>query len=231
MIAAIVVVIVVSAGILSFAYVDNISQHHLPVYSSNTVVNETVAGNFLTEGSLNASVYIFNATTSFLYHNISSNLNLKVEHFSMEYAETFGPPPYVLTMPFIIVTANITPHLRPTGLLVTISNYGPYNNSNVIGSQFRAGSFQPQSNTTPPNSDTFRQFAENFSMHAVFKLINQKTVNGMYSFGLFLEAEIDFIVFHPQNGIGTHILHIIASLQGLGVPITTTINVLLIDKS
>ena len=226
--ATVVVAIVVAAGILSVAYVEY-NAHHLPIHSSNTVVNETVAENFLSTNGSNTSVYAFNATTSFMYNGISSSLSLKVRNFSFTYFVTGSPRPFVISAPFVIVTANVSQSLLPTDLLAIVSDYGPYNNSGVSGSQLRVGSLQPQSNVTPPNPDTFKQFEGNFSIHSYFKLINQTAGNRLYSFGLFFETEIDFVPY--QNTIGTHVLHIVASLQGLGVPITTTINVLLIDKT
>ena len=228
---AVVVAIVVAAGIFSVAYIEKTSQSHLPIYSSNTVVNETVAESFLNYSigtSPPTPLYNFNATTSFTYHNFRSNLTLKVMKFLPLYEPLGGPSPYVFIFASMLVTGNISPALHPTGVLVTLSDVAPYNNSDVYESPLTAQSYPPQSNVTAPHAPTMPQ-AGNFNVHGLFRLINQRATNGSFSFGLLMVVEVFF--YTHNNSIQTHVLHVIASLQGLGVPITTTINVCMIDKS
>lgn len=229
MMAAVVVGIVVAAGIVSVAYVEY-NAHHLPIHSSNTVVNETVAENFLNysvDASPPTPLYNFNTTTSFAYHDSRSNLTLKATKFAPFYGPLDNPPDVILYAA-MVVTGNISTALHPTGVLVTLSDVGPFNNSNVHEIPYASQSYPPQSNVTSPNASTFPQLSGSFAVHGLFKLINEKATNGMFTFGLIMVLYFEFFVYHST--IGTHILHMMASLQGLGVPVTASINVLLIDK-
>jgi hypothetical protein len=132
---------------------------------------------------------------------------------------------------YFTVTGNITPRLHPSALLINISDIGSYNNGNAYGYQIDAGPYPPQLNITPPNTKNFGGFVGNFSMLSVAKLINQGATHGYYTFGLYYVSDVGFYPFTGQNSIGTHILHVVASLQGLGIPVFAGINILLIDKS
>ena len=229
--ATVVVAIVVAAGILSVAYVGRALQNHRPIVSNNMVVNETIAENFLNYSigtSPPTPLYNFNASTSFTWHNFTSDLTLKVINLLPLYEPLGGPSPYVFIFASMLVTGNISPSLRPTDVLVTLSDVGPYNNGNVYESPLDAQSYPPQSNVTAPHTPTMPR-AGNFSVRGLFKLINQSATNGLFSFGLLMVVEVFFYIHN--HTIGPHVFHLIASLQGLGVPITTTINVLMIDKT
>ena len=226
------VAIVVAAGILSVAYVEY-NAHHLPIHSSNTVVNETVAENFLAENSLNASVYNFNATTHFSYHSIGSSLTMRMLNFSPFYMQLESPLPVVFVQLAIIVTGNIMTGLNPSGVLVSVSDKAHYNNSDVTATPYVAQPYPPYSNVTPPSASTFGNTAGfgNFTIHSLFKLIKQKSTSILSRFALLVVFHVRFPVYPNQNSIGTHILRVTASLQGLGVSVFAGINVLLIDKS
>lgn len=230
----IVAAIVAAAGIFSVVYFYRTSHDHQPIYSNNSVKNETVAEDFLnytSSGSPPTPVYAFHSATYFSYRGLDSSLTMNMVNFEPFYEPLGGPFPFVFVQLAIIVVGNITKSLSPTGVMVSVSDVSPYNNSDVYVFAFTYHQpYPPYSNVTVPSSAAFgAQQIGNFSFHASFGLIKQKSINESFQFGLFAVFNVEFLVYPHQNGIGTHIIHVVASLQGLGVPVFTEINTLLID--
>lgn len=224
----ILALVVVIAGISVYGYLATRNNKSYPdITANNTVVNETVQGHFLNWTTTPPLMHLFyqNATTSVLFGNQSSNLTIDTI-VSPSDNNVVG---YVQISIFILVFGYIAPGLHPDKLLLNMSDLGPYSNGDAKGYAGEASNVPPYNvtDTTAGPANNIIKW-QNFSIQPVFNLVNQTKQPVYYYFGLEWQPQVNF--FTPRSGgIGTHILHLTASLEGLGQPVFVTINVTLID--
>lgn len=201
-------------------------------------MNETIKGDFLNYTSNYAppypfAAYIFNASTNFTYKNVTSNIRLEVWFHpyggTTSYYELQG-----VEIPFeILIFGNISQELHVSNLSLTMSDAGQYNTSDVVGflTMYSPPEYLHNVTETNFNAEAFGSF----NLTGYYKVDRIVDPYGFTNFSTFSGLNdltgIDLILLPHQINVGTHIIHIIASLNGLADPVTVTINLLLVDTS
>ncbi len=232
----IIVVIAIVAGSSVFGYLRYVNQNPYPgLVADNKVVNETIAENFVNYTNLyHIPKMAFNAITFISYQNLSSNLTIDAVLYVF-YDPTGSE--VVAQIGYLNVTGNVSSALRPTGVLVTVTNtWSNALNVNNVASWGGAVvlSLPPYSNVSTPQLSSSAG-GGNLAFQTTANLLNQTNSGGLNRFGL--GAGLTYIYNTLSNyspsysgaNIGNETLHFTASLQGLGKPVFVTINVLLRD--
>lgn len=225
-----VVVIAVVAITFSFVYLNLYGHPRLQISSENTVVNKTVIGDFLNYSSSTSKasqVTSINVTTFFVYRNNTSNITLRIVGFHPYYSESYNGFPTVLGSIYAVISGNITHLLRPTSVLLTVSNKGQYDNKDMSAAMLPMyiKPLFPLSNVTVPRVGG-SGVSGDFSFNMQFGLVNQSS-NTWYQFGMV--AVVQFFILVSNETISSHIFHVSAALQGLGTDVSVTSNILMVD--
>lgn len=229
--AAIVIVVVVSGSLL-FAYLDRINTITYPdIVVDNSLINQTVSGDFANYSSLDPPSYNFNATTSFLSQNITSDLKLQVINLAPSFFPLNNLGPCVQLQFFCQVTGNISPKLNPTGVLFSATDIGPYSNDNVNWWAYGYPSGWSVTNVSAPKINVTGGWGS-YSLGAGFRLLDQSSSVNVYHFELraYLGCQY-YVTSTSTNNVGSHYESLSVSLLGLGKPVSVTINISLEDTS
>lgn len=216
---AVIVVVVVVAGISSAFYLPRLLRKPLPyVEADNAVMNVTMSGHFLNYWNGNATFHYYNTTSVFRYHNVSSNLTIRGRFFSFGNG-VYGPVDLVGNM---IIYGNVSSNLHPNGGLAYISVTGNNTRYVVYTTNAYFGGVPPlEVNVT---QSTYGTVVNNYS-YSSFNLVNQTNANGYNHF-----------LFYLGGGIGLSappvkcLVTIRVSLSGFANPVNATINIKYIDE-
>lgn len=228
--------IAIVAGSSVFGYLRFVDRNPYPgLVTDNKVVNGTIAENFANYTNLyHLPKMTFNAITFISYHNLSSKLTIDAALYVF-YDPTNSE--VVAQIGYLNVTGNVSSALRPTGVLLKVTNTWS-NALNVNNVPSWGGAvvlpLPPYSNVSTPKLSSSGG-GGNLAFQATANLLNQTNSGGANRFGL--SAGLEYYYYTLSNyspsysgaNIGNETLHFTASLQGLGKPVFVTINVLLMD--
>lgn len=225
---AVIVVVVVVAGVTSAFYIPRLLRKPLPsVIANNAVLNETVSGQFWnytggpTPGRLYA-VFQYNETSAFTYHSITSNLTLRTDFSTYG----FGPNgTYVQAWAYLQVFGNISADLHPSGGQIETSVSEDYASS----SAFVFGNYIVFSKNISAGAGGWQGKYYNFAYND-FKLVNQTTPQGFNEFYLFYMTQIS-LPKRPISSNSTSLITFSVSLSGFANPVNATLNLNYIDES
>ena len=229
-VALLIAAIAVSSSVFAFAYLANGNRVVPNINSANTIHNVTIAEHFLnyTQGtSPPTPLYSFNATTAIMFRNNSSYLTIN------ERVAPFVDPAVGYTEMNnlnIIITGNLSRALHATGIKLTVSDVGPYNNTWADESVLSSEAYPPFSNVTAPSLSSLPAMDHNYTLNANYKFVKVPGAVQSFVFGAVLGIDCNFYYSPGQSNFGTHILKVEASLIGLSVPVNVTINLMLVDK-
>ncbi len=234
----IIVVVTIVAGSSVFGYLRYVDQNPYPgLATDNKVVNGTIAENFANYTDLQQiPKSVFVSITNLSYHNLRSNLTLQAVLFV--YYDPYQRT--VVATVNINVTGNVSSDVRPTGVQLAVTNTW---SDNLGGMAVLGGSndvwLGPWTGPIPPYTNVSKAQVNTqgasgsypFQAKAGFK--NQSSSEGVNRFGFGASLTYNYNTLSSYAGssygtdIGNQILHITASLQGLGQPVFVTLNVAL----
>ena len=229
-VALLIAAIAVSSSVFAFAYLANGNRVVPNISSDNTIDNVTIAEHFLNYTQTTSPptpLYSFNATTAIMFRNNSSYLTIN------EQVAPFVDPAVGYTeMNYlnIIVTGSLSRALHATGFKLTVSDVGPYNNAQAEEFVVFSEAYPPFSNVTAPSLSSLPPMIRNYTLNAVYKFVRVPGTVQSFVFGAFLGINCNFYYPAGQSNFGTHFLKVEASLIGLAVPVSVTINLMLVDK-